>query len=436
MTGQGLGPLLIKAVGGSAGLRIVGMGFTFLVGLQLARGLGAEGYGIYGLAMSVVSIVGIPTQFGLPQLVTREVAASQAHADYGRLLSVQHWATRIVLIMSFICIAAVATWMILSGKDLGSELSQSTLVGLTLVPLIALGSLKGAALRGMQHIVRGQVSDVLIRPVVFSLLLFALPFLIPLDATSAMAAGAASAGTALIVVWVLLQAQLPDGNKSKLISEDTRGWLSSAWPMALTEGMQVIQAQAAILLLGAMSQLSSVGIYRVASSVALVIALPMTIFSVVTAPMISKLYAERNMVTLQKLLAWVALAMFATTILLTLPFFIAGEFILKSVFGTEFIDSSRVLLIMCVGMVVHGFFGVNAVLLNMTGHHARVTRASAYALVVLVTLMPVMIWGWGEMGAACASAAALAFWSIQMWRDGLNFLHLDSSACILLRKAR
>lgn len=51
---DGLGPLLVKAFLGSAGLRIAGMGFGFLVGVQLARGLGADGYGVYGLAMSIV----------------------------------------------------------------------------------------------------------------------------------------------------------------------------------------------------------------------------------------------------------------------------------------------------------------------------------------------------------------------------------------------
>ena len=51
LSDQGLSPTLLRALLGSAGIRTVGMGLSFLVGVQLARALGVEGYGIYGLAM-------------------------------------------------------------------------------------------------------------------------------------------------------------------------------------------------------------------------------------------------------------------------------------------------------------------------------------------------------------------------------------------------
>ncbi|MCR6496037.1 oligosaccharide flippase family protein [Thermomonas sp. S9] len=92
LAGNGLGATLLKSVGGATGVSMLGMAFTFLLGWQLARGLGAAGYGIYGVAMAVVSMLGVPSQFGLPQLLTREVAAANAVHDWGRLNGVVRWA--------------------------------------------------------------------------------------------------------------------------------------------------------------------------------------------------------------------------------------------------------------------------------------------------------------------------------------------------------
>jgi O-antigen/teichoic acid export membrane protein len=80
------------------------------------------------------------------------------------------------------------------------------------------------------------------------------------------------------------------------------------------------------------------------------------------------------------------------------------------------------------------FFGVNAVLLNMTGHQKRVTRASWTSLSVMAVLCPPMIHSLGAMGAALASTVAMLVWNTQMWRDGVRLLGLDASFLPLLKR--
>lgn len=423
----GLRPLLIKAVIGSAGLRALGMGFTFLVGMQLARGLGAEGYGIYGLAMSLVAILGVPTQFGLPQLLIREVSASQARGQLGRIGGVLRWADRTVLATSSIIASAVVIWLMLFNKGPPSDLSRTILVALTLVPLIALGCVKGGALRGLQHIVKGQLPDAVIRPAVFSLLLFLATSVWTLNAAIAMALGAVSAAVALVIVAAMLRKELQAFRAPIEMADNTGAWWSSAIPMALTEGMRVIQRQAAILLLGVMSTMTTVGVYRVASSVALLVAAPIALLNVVSAPIVSRLYAQGKKEQLQKLLAWTALGMFSSTLILTAPFLFAGEHILAILFGAEFAASSGMLLALCAGININGFFGANATLLNMTGHHGRVTRASAISLAMLAILLPASIRYMDGIGAAWAVSAAMTVWNIVMWRDAARLTGLDTS---------
>lgn len=425
---KGLGQQVLRAIAGSAGLRIVGIGFGFLVGVQLARGMGAEGYGVYGLAMSFIAIITVPVEFGLPQLVTREVAVAHVDRDWNRLGGVLRWARRASNYIALAMLVIVLFAVFGLGLSLSSELVVTLLVGLALVPIVAQGNISGAALRGLHKIVIGQLPQVVLRPMLFSGFLFVISiFSISLSPTIAMVAGAIAAALALLTAALLLRREIQPYVQRVPIISDRHNWWSSAIPMAMTEGMRVLQGHLVILLLGIISTMSMVGVYRVASSVVLMIAVPVTIFNIVNAPIIARLYKEGDDKSLQQLLSWTALIMTLSTLILALPFFVAGESILGTVFGSEFSKSNAILLLLVFGVLSNSIFGSNATLLNMTGNQRRVTRSSTYALLLLVVLAPVLIYYFSIEGAAVASVTATLLWNILMWRDGKRILGLNSS---------
>lgn len=436
LAGSGLGPLLIKTVIGSAGLRIAGMFFGFLVGVQLARGLGVEGYGVYGLAMAIIALLTVPTEFGLPQLLTREVAAAQVAKDWGRLRGILKWSSKIVLLISVVITVAVVIWLAAIERDFSSALSMTLIAGLLMVPLVALGNLLSATLRGLQYIVKGQFPDALVRPASFSLLLFLIPLVsVPLNSVLAMGLGALSAACAFGVALAMLWKHLPSETYTTIPRIQSHDWWSSALPMALTEGMRVLQGHLVILLLGFMVTVARVGLFRVAGSMLLLINFPVSLFNVVGAPIIARLYAQGDRARLQRLLSWVALGMVSSTLLLTLPFFFAGVPLLSTVFGEEFGDANTPLLILCGGALLNAFFGANAALLNMTGHQVWVTRASVVSLVLLVvTTLPLIIL-FDVVGAAIANALAMLAWNILMWLDARRLLILDTSLLHLFKSS-
>lgn len=310
LAGSSQGPLFIKATIGSAVLRIAGMFFGFLVGVQLARGLGVEGYGIYGLAMSIIALLTVPTEFGLPQLLTREVAAAQVDKDWERLGGILRWSSNTVLKISVAITITVAVGLVAMGRHLSSPLAMTLLAGLIMVPLVALGNLRGAALLGLQHIVKGQLPDTLIRPASYSLLLFLVPLLaIPLYPALAMGLGAVSAVFSLAMAAIMLRRNLPHETRLAPPRIQSHAWWASALPMALTEGMRVLQGHLAILLLGLMATVAMVGIFRVASSAALLVAVPVALLNVVGAPIIARLHTQGDHARTQRLLSWIALAL-------------------------------------------------------------------------------------------------------------------------------
>lgn len=425
---DGLGPLLVKAFLGSAGLRIAGMGFGFLVGVQLARGLGADGYGVYGLAMSIVSLLTVPTEFGIPQLLTREVAKAQVHAEWGRIHGMLRWSTRTSLALASVIGVGVIVWLWLWGK-IGTPLGDSMIAGIVMVPIVALLSLRSAALRGLQQIVKGQIAEVAVRPALHSLLLFlAMHFLISMTSTLAMWLGVAAAFGAYLLADSLLHRALPAKIfDASPIMDRSQCW-SSALPMAMTEGMRLLQAQLLILLLGAMVTMSQVGIYRMAASTAVFVAMPISLFNIISMPMIAKLHAAHDQARLQRMVVLAALGMVMSVCLMSLPFLFSGKWLLGNVFGEEFVAGSEVLSILCLSTVVNALFGVNAALLNMTGHQNRVTWASLAALLVLALLALPLIWRYGINGAAVANLVPVAVWNLLMWRDCRRLLGVETAA--------
>lgn len=430
----GLGPQLVKASMGSAGLRVAGMLFGFLSGVQLARGLGAHGYGIYGLAMSVIALMSVVTEFGLPQLLTREVASAQVHQQWGKVRGILLWSTRTVLLTSAVTLACVIGWLYFSNRGVESEFGWTLLTGVLLVPLVAEGKIRSATLRGMQFIVRSQLPETLIRPALFSLLLFVVGWWLPLEPFWAMGLGVLSAVGSLLLSILLLQASLPPEVRAAPPQFESRAWWSSAVPMAMTEGMRIFQGHLSMLFLGWLTLSSVVGLFRVASSMTVMLAFPLTLFSLVGAPLIARLYAQKDHERLQRMLGWLALAMTGSAVLLAAPFAIVGGPLLGWVFGEEFSASNPILLMLCLNTVFTAFFGVTSVLLNMTGHQKRVTRASFISLAVILVLSPFCINQWGALGAAFASTISMLVWNVIMWRDCVNLLSLDASLIHLLRR--
>lgn len=431
---DGLGPVLIKAVTGSAGLRIFGMGFGFLVGVQLARGLGAEGYGVYGLAMSIIALLSVPTQFGLPQLLTREVASAHAHQQWGKIHGIIRWSTRMSMATAVLVALALLAWLNWKGALL-SPLGDTLLAGMAMVPLAALLSLHAAALRGTQQIVRGQLPEIAIRPALHSLLLFIVPqLLFPVTAAVAMWLGVFAAAASLVHAHWLLHRALPPQVPGALSEMMPRHWWSSALPMAMTEGMRLLQSHVLIFFLSAMVAMAEVGVFRMAASTAVLVATPLSLFNIVSMPVVAKLHATGQIIQLRRMLALVSLGMVGGVLLLSLPFFLAGKWLIGAVFGSQFAAGHAVLLVLCIAGLVNAMFGINAALLNMTGHEDRVTLASALALGVLLMASPVLIQRHGIVGAGYANLFSVATWNVLMWRDCLRMLGLDTGVWGSLRR--
>lgn len=423
----GLGPLFVRSLAGSSVVRILAMLATFGVGVQLARGLGVQGYGYYGLALSIVTIAGIPGELGLSKLVMREVSTANARGDDAALFGVLGWAKKVCWSISgllAVAVAIAAGVLIARGS---TTLGTALLFGIPTIPFMALSRINGGALQGLQYITLGQIPANLLRPLFLSVLLLALYLASSLSAPAAMAVNSATAVMVFLVAQAWLRKRRPRTGAAAVALHDRR-WLASTIPLALTDGMQMLQLELTTVLLGAITLPADAGLFRLAAATAAMAAAPMVIIAHATMPMLAGLHAQEDHERLQKVVTYSALVQTVGVLVLSLPLLIVPKLLLSLVFGAGFGAAATALRIVAVAQIVNAAFGPNIILLNMTHQEKRVTRATAVGLVLDVVITVLLARTFGTIGGAIGFAASLMTWNLLLWYDARTVLGIETSA--------
>lgn len=390
------------------------LGLVLLV--LLARGLGAEGLGVYAFVLALMTLLSFPPRMGLSPLIVRETARGQASGAWGPVRGLWRWAHGVALGLSVLVALGLGGVLVVAGID--DETLRSTLLwGVVLVPLLALLGIRAGALRGLRHVLAGILPGQVIRPgltVLLVGLLMAVPgvALTP-DLAMAMTVLAAVLAFALGTLW--LYRVRPPEMVQATPEYDARGWFAAAWPMALTQGFQQVNRHVDLLLLGVLAASVDVGVYRTAAQGALLVGLGLTALNMVVSPYIARLYNQGEFHKLQKMARRTAQAALAFALPAVLAFALFGEWLLVTVFGPEFGAAWLPLLILGLGQVVNAGVGAAGQLLNMTGHERDVTRVVAVAAGLNVVLNLALIPLFGVAGAAAATSVSLVVWNVWLW---------------------
>ncbi|MEY4717981.1 MAG: hypothetical protein RL563_599, partial [Pseudomonadota bacterium] len=249
-------------------IKIANTGLNFLLAVLLARALGPEGYGLYAYVFSVIMVLAVPAEMGLPQLVVRETAKAQSASNWGLMRGLWRWAGWIAGLTSVMLAVLSLTAIGWVKPDFNPVQLDAFMLGLVLVPLVALGNLRGAALRGLRKTILGQLPELLLQPGSFLLMILGVMFVYPERLTPAgvMGINALAAGMAFLIGAVLLWRVKPSGLQRSRPRYEKRAWFAAVLPLAFVSGMQLINNHTAILLLGYFKSPAEVGIFKVVSS--------------------------------------------------------------------------------------------------------------------------------------------------------------------------
>lgn len=430
---------LVRGGTGSIIIRIIGTGLAFILSVVLARTLGTDGFGVYSFVLSILIFLSIPIQAGFPNLAVRETAKAHLNDEWSTIKGIWIWVLKLVGIY-FTGLAFLL--LIIHTFDLqwlSEDRSDVFLVGFILVPLMAILLTQSAIIRGLGRVVVGIIPDSIIRPGL-TLLIILILFLFSKESITpyyAMLVYVVSIFLAFCVSLIMMWGFTPKEYRDITIFHiESSKWRKAAYPLTIVGGLQLMYTYTDIIILGFFHSNNEVGIYRAVGQLGTLVVFGLSAINQMLHPHFSKLYAEKDMKNLQKVVSYSSLTIFAFAAIPALAFLIAGEFILKLTFGEEYIAGFLPLVILTIGQLANAIFGSVGALLNMTGHERDAMKGMIYSLFLNIILAFLLIPLYGMVGASIATSVSLMTWNVILRYYVKKRLNIESIGIIEIIKQR
>ncbi len=415
----GVSGLLVRA-----GAILIGL----VASVALARFLGPVAYGIYAFVFSLITLLGLPVKMGLPTLILRETARADQARDGALMRGIWSWSDRAMVLMSVAVLgfSGLYLWLV-SGIE--SSRMIALLCGLPLVPLIGLTEARGAAIRGLRRVALGSAPDKILRPLLLVCGVAGVGWfsVSPLNAAQVylIHCGAAAIGLVVAAFFAIRFRPQHPGADTPLYK--SRAWISAIVPLSALAGLQIVNHNTDILMLGSLASNEEVGLYRVALSGANIALFGLTTINLVLQPYFARACGAGNHRQLQRLATTAArLSLLAGFPFLAI-FWLAGSWLLLLMYGEVYTGAYWTLVLLSIGQVVSAFFGSAGNLLTMSGREWLAAGGLLLSSIVNVGLNWILIPRYGIEGAAVATGLSIAVWNIALWCATWVTLRVDSS---------
>ena len=396
---------LIKGAGLALLLRGAGAGLAFLLSVVIGRLLGAEGAGLYFAALSVVSIGSVVARIGMDNSLLRFVAAGAASDDWGRVKGVFRLSLGLCLGLSGLLIVLLLVLAPLMSEHMYGALEMTQSLRLVAPGILVLSAmlLLSEALKALQQVRNSMLVSGILQPLGALVVIYPLvQGLGPAGAGLAYVIGAGLAALVGAILWRRSISVHPEPLSPFPIAEL---WASCRplWVMALVN--RAILPWAPLFLLGLWSSAAEAGIYGAATRVALLVSFFLLAANTVLAPRFAAMHQDGRIEAIAALTRKFAVIVTLAASPFFLLFIFAGDWVM-ALFGPDFAEGGKVLMILAVGQAINALTGPVGVVLMMGGREKDLQTGSLVAAVTLLLLAVLLIPHMNAAGAALASAAA------------------------------
>ncbi|MFO7609890.1 MAG: oligosaccharide flippase family protein [Candidatus Krumholzibacteriia bacterium] len=391
-------------------LRVVGAAVGFGFNVLLARALGADGAGIYFLALTVMTMAAVVARLGLDNTMLRRVAAAVDRGDQAEAAGVYRTAMGLTLMAG----AALAALLIVLAPLLAEHvfrkpgLAPSLRVMALAVPVFALLTLQAEAIKARRQV----AAATFLQGVGVPLLgLVALALLFARVGSPVQVAAVYLGAT---VVTLALGVAVWRGGRRGLLGADgppahvaPRTLLATSLPLLSVAVLALITSWAGTLALGMGATAADVGHFGAAQRCAVLTSFILVAVSSIASPRFAALHEQGRTAELRRLVrqsAWLTFGLSSPVllVLVLMPRTVMG------LFGEGFAAGWPLLVILAAGQYVNAFTGTVGHLLMMTGLEKPMRNVTLAVAALTIALNVVLVGPWGGVGAATATAVGVA----------------------------
>ena len=388
---------------------IIGMLLGFIGRIILVRYITQTEYGIYCLALVIISIFVTISTLGLGEGSTRYIAYFRGKKEEGKVKGVISSSLKIAIIAS-ISLAAISFFI----SDFISvnifhtlELSTPLKIFSIAIPFTVLINVFIAIFRGFDRVdARVYFQDIL-RPVLYLLFLIAV-VLFGLSFIGMIYAYVSSIAITctVLVIYIVKKSPLSIG-KTGVDYSMTKELLIFSAPLLAVSMLWMVMSWADSLMLGYFKTPDVVGVYNAALPLAGLLSMTLSSMNFIYIPIISQLYSKNLINELKRSYIILTKWIFLMTLPIFFVLFLFPDVVLNLLFGSRYIGAAVALQILAFGFFINislGFTGNTLLVLGKTNFLMWTFVISAIINIILnMVLIPPM----GIIGASIASAFSL-----------------------------
>lgn len=391
------------------------MGLLFVLHVLMTRILGAEAYGTYVYIFSWVNVAAILGKFGADRGVVRLISRAASHGDFDRIRGHLKWAMGLVAGFTLLAGVLAATIFALVEGFGHDPVHLTGAVGLVVLIAVTFSFLQKGALLGLGAAATSKIPTEVLRPLFMIGGILVLAEIVPeLGAVDMMWLTLLAYILVIVlgqILWQRVYARARHENAHSGRDEAGVPRLRDFGHFAIVSVSHMVMRHTDVLLIGVIAGPEEVAYYVVAVRLVSLINFFHSTASQVLQPIISRAYTRGEHDVLRETVAKTALVTGGGTLAVAVGLLGFGREVL-SLFGPGFDQGMTILKVLLVGQVVNVLSGLNGAILSMTDNQDLAARALWFAAGVNVVGNLALIWQFGALGAAIATAASVVLWNV------------------------
>lgn len=413
-------------------LRVGGAVLSFCITVLLSRVMGAEGFGVYSYALTVVALACVPMGSGWATLLLRVASEGHARDDWIGAKGIAKNVKFGALLISLIFLLLGSLVLFFTPIFLSQSLSVISILLLAIVLFFdQLSANRIALIRAIGKPQLAQIPDQLVRP--------ALIFFGVLTAVYLLGEGysvsvrlvffvvAVAAFLNFCIGHVLVCRQSPKLLFVSTAQKFSMRWVKQALLISGAPGLIILNSYTDILVLGFFGDAADVGRYKVAVQIGVLSGLGYAALNFIAAQKFAALRSSEQKSELQEFATFCSRAAFVSVIPVPIILYFFGEPIVGHIFGEEFLYALPAMIVLCLLQLVSSGLGMCNTLLMMNGLERYIIALTAACLLLNIFLCMLLIPRYGITGAAVSNLLATGAWKLALWFISCKKLSVDTS---------
>ncbi len=395
---------------------IISLSLGFFTRIIIVRFTTQNEFGIYSLALTIITICGTLAMFGLQEGVTRNIAYFRGKKEKENVQGTIYSAIIISLAASFL-----VTFIVISSSSyIATEIFEISEISPILkilsmsIPFTVITNVLISIFRGFDNANIKVGFDNILRPATY-LLLLGTVVVLQMSFIIILYTYVISILITFVIIVIYFLKNKP--NKIKYnrlhINKNTKELLRYSLPLLAVSILLMVMSWTDTLMLGYFKTTEIVGVYSATYPVAALLSTGINSLGYLYVPIISGLYSKNQVKELGKINENSTKWSFVTTVPIFSLIFIFPEFVLNTFYDYRYIEASNVLQVLALGFMMNSFFGLNYFTLMATGKTTFLMTCSSISAALNILLNLILIPTYGMIGAAVAST--ISFTAIEMY---------------------